>query len=357
MKKHYRKDNNCLNCGTLLSGKYCHNCGQENLEIKESFVHMVNHAVSDYFHFDHQFFHTLVPLFFKPGKLTNEYMAGKRMQYLHPVKMYIFISLVFFFLYFKKDSNEKKEVEVKKTTTEKASIVRDSVKNALSKIPNLTEKQREDIEKKYAGSGKKPAKKSVDEDEEDGSIFNTDYDKTIQSYEDYLKQQSKLTADERDNFIERYAVKKNIEWKKQGKSGREIKEVFFESFKHNIPKLMFVLLPFFALMFRLAFYKNRKYFVEHLIFTIHLHCFLFSLLAINILTNFILPETWSGVRGWITFATTVAITLYIYRSLKTVYKRSRFRTITKMLGMSVVYFAIVIIGFMSLLAITAVTAI
>jgi hypothetical protein len=100
MKKHYRHENNCLNCGTTLEGKYCHNCGQENLEIKETFGHMMNHAISDYFHFDHQFFHTLKPLFFKPGYLTNEYMAGRRAQYLHPVKMYIFISLVYFLLFF-----------------------------------------------------------------------------------------------------------------------------------------------------------------------------------------------------------------------------------------------------------------
>src|SRR5476651_1803657 len=101
MKKHYRAENDCLNCGATLQGKFCHVCGQENLEIKESFGHMMNHAISDYFHFDYQFFHTLKPLFFKPGLLTNEYMAGRRVQYLHPVKMYIFISLVYFLLFFK----------------------------------------------------------------------------------------------------------------------------------------------------------------------------------------------------------------------------------------------------------------
>src|ERR1700761_4733457 len=100
MEKHYRKENNCLNCGATLQGKFCHNCGQENLQIKESFGHMMNHAVSDYFHFDHQFFHTLKPLFFQPGRLTSEYMAGHRVQYLHPVKMYIFISVVYFLVLF-----------------------------------------------------------------------------------------------------------------------------------------------------------------------------------------------------------------------------------------------------------------
>ena len=69
MKKHYRDEDDCLNCGVALQGKFCHTCGQENLQIKESFGHVLNHAVSDYFHFDHQFFHTLKPLFFKPGFL------------------------------------------------------------------------------------------------------------------------------------------------------------------------------------------------------------------------------------------------------------------------------------------------
>jgi hypothetical protein len=114
MKKHYRKENDCLNCGAMLTGKYCPNCGQENLEIHESFGHMMNHAISDYFHFDHQFFHTLRPLFLKPGYLTNQYMSGKRAQYLHPVKMYIFISIVYFLLLFQSGHSL---VDMHETTT------------------------------------------------------------------------------------------------------------------------------------------------------------------------------------------------------------------------------------------------
>src|SRR6202000_1478750 len=118
MKKHYRKENDCLNCGATLQGHYCHVCGQENLQIKESFGHMMNHAISDYFHFDHQFFHTLKPLLFQPGKLTNEYMAGRRAQYLHPVKMYIFISLIYFILLAKSNHNPIQIEDVDQTKTE-----------------------------------------------------------------------------------------------------------------------------------------------------------------------------------------------------------------------------------------------
>src|SRR6201989_1171381 len=124
MKKHYRKETDCLNCGAELQGKFCHVCGQENLQIRENFGHMMNHAISDYFHFDHQFFHTLKPLLFQPGKLTNEYMAGRRVQYLHPIKMYIFISLIFFILMFKHNQEEKKDDIKNLSNSEKAAILK-----------------------------------------------------------------------------------------------------------------------------------------------------------------------------------------------------------------------------------------
>src|ERR1700760_5009513 len=100
MKKHYRHEDNCLNCGTILQGHFCHNCGQENLEIKEGFGHVMTHTILDYLHFDHQFFGTIKPLLFKPGFLTVEYMTGRRVRYLHPIKTYIFISVVYFLLLF-----------------------------------------------------------------------------------------------------------------------------------------------------------------------------------------------------------------------------------------------------------------
>src|ERR1700733_8486574 len=151
MKKHYRQENNCLNCGTELQGKYCHVCGQENLEIKETFGHMMNHAISDYFHFDHQFFHTLKPLLFKPGFLTNEYMAGRRAQYLHPVKMYIFISIVYFLIVFQSahETVTTNNVSGKKPAdTQKAANVLDSASKAIDKNTNLSAQQKEALKKK-----------------------------------------------------------------------------------------------------------------------------------------------------------------------------------------------------------------
>ena len=62
-----RKENNCLNCNTKVVGRFCHHCGQENVEVKESAIEFIVHFVNDITHFDGKFFTTLKDLLFKPG--------------------------------------------------------------------------------------------------------------------------------------------------------------------------------------------------------------------------------------------------------------------------------------------------
>lgn len=341
MKKHYRHENDCLNCGTTLEGKFCHNCGQENLQIRENFGHMMNHAISDYFHFDHQFFHTLKPLLFEPGKLTNEYMAGRRMQYLHPIKMYIFISIVYFLLLFQSGRE--------KTTTANADgkpanveHILDSTKKEIEKNPALSAAQKKNLENKLKVKKKITSYGFATITDDDtvtdyghgkSGWFHPSTDDT--TYRQYVASQKKLPEDERDGFFQRQWNKKTLIYHE--KYGSIAGEVIIDEFKHNIPKMMFVLLPLFALILKIAFWKNKKYYVEHLIYSFHFHCFLFLFLTFMIALQLAIPDSW-GIMGWITFLATLYILWYIYRSLRTVYHRSRFRTISKMIGMSFMYF-------------------
>ncbi len=95
-----RKEKNCLNCGASVIGRYCHSCGQENIEPKETVWHFVSHFINDITHFDGKFFTTLKDLIFKPGFLSKEYVKGKRARYLNPIRMYLFTSFIFFFIFF-----------------------------------------------------------------------------------------------------------------------------------------------------------------------------------------------------------------------------------------------------------------
>lgn len=93
MKRELRNENDCLNCSATVAGRYCSQCGQENRDPRESFGELPYHFFSDFTHFDSKFFTTIKDLVLYPGFLTKEYIAGKRMHYLNPIRMYIFISL------------------------------------------------------------------------------------------------------------------------------------------------------------------------------------------------------------------------------------------------------------------------
>lgn len=95
-----RNYKNCLNCNAEVHGKYCHICGQENLEPTESLWHLITHFFNDITHFDGKFFSTLGLLLTRPGFLSAEYKMGRRQNYLNPVRMYIFSSFFFFLLFF-----------------------------------------------------------------------------------------------------------------------------------------------------------------------------------------------------------------------------------------------------------------
>ena len=85
----------CLNCKTELHGKYCHVCGQkatyEKLTIKEFILEYLNIA----FVWDTHLIKTLWKLISKPGFLTKEYISGKFIAYMHPLKLNMFLLFVF----------------------------------------------------------------------------------------------------------------------------------------------------------------------------------------------------------------------------------------------------------------------
>ena len=110
-----RKERNCLNCNAQVHGKYCHVCGQENLEPAESIWHLVTHFFNDITHFDGKFFSSLKLLILKPGFLSYEYKVGRRNNYLNPVRMYVFTSFLFFFIFF---SIFKTDGDLVKTTVD-----------------------------------------------------------------------------------------------------------------------------------------------------------------------------------------------------------------------------------------------
>ena len=123
----------CKNCSTEIEGQFCHFCGQRYHDHKESFGELAYEFVSDFLHFDSRFFKTVLPLIFQPGKLTKSYNEGKQRSQFHPIRLYLFSSFVYFFLFFA-FTNVEDQFENEGIINNKDALIIDSVKHLNLKI-------------------------------------------------------------------------------------------------------------------------------------------------------------------------------------------------------------------------------
>lgn len=86
----------CLNCNQKLLDQFCHHCGQENINVNLTFSELVRDFLGDMFTYDSRFYRTMLPLIFRPGFLTKEYFVGRRIRYVPPLRLYLFVSFILF---------------------------------------------------------------------------------------------------------------------------------------------------------------------------------------------------------------------------------------------------------------------
>lgn len=356
-----RKEKDCLNCGHVVEEHFCPHCGQENIVVKEDALHMVAHAIADYFHFEHKFFGTLRPLLFKPGQLTKEYVAGKRVSFIHPIRLYIFVSIVFFIFILGGKGKENKVTthkEAKTVATENIPKSRadsiqaeklKSVEEGLKYVP-IAGKLRDSILKE----AKQEIAKDTSNTTTDVNVFKRDKNKwksqwrikdtTVVAYE---KTQATLPKDKRDGFIKHYFIKRTIELNSYPNPA----EKFIEDMLHNVPKMMFLLLPLFALILKLVYINKGKYYYEHLIYSFHLHSAIFLSVLFTMLLQWLFGFVYD-ISAWLTFLCIIYITWYIYRSLRTFYGSTRWVTVLKLFFLSFAYNIVLSICFLIIIAIS-----
>jgi hypothetical protein len=243
-------------------------------------------------------------------------------------------------------------VKITETNPLRSEKVIDSLNSQIANNPKLTKEQKKAIQKEIEKYGGVKLTKDAKAKKGDNDNF-LGSSKGDTSYKQYIIAQQKLPESEKDGFLKRLFREKYFSYKQ--KYGERAKEVFIEDFKHNIPKMMFFVLPLYALIMKVAFWKSRKFYVEHLIYSFHLHCFLFLFSALIMIMYMIIPLKWQTLIAFINLLGFVGITWYAYRSLRAVYHRSRFRTISKMVGTTLMYSILITFCLASLLIVTALT--
>ncbi len=340
-----RKEKNCLNCNAVVYGKYCHICGQENVEPKESAWHLINHFFQDITHFDGKFFTSLKYLILKPGYLSREYMIGRRASHLNPVRMYVFASAFFFLIFFsifKFEPNESirttVDTGVSKTTVE--ALHEMDAKTYKKFIDQVVDN---DSAMQFAYDSAKYFKylDSLAKKGQAGFRFGPGNYKSKQEYD------SALAHGKNDNIFERALVYRQLAlYEKFHGDRKAMLAAFVEKLMHSLPQLLFVSLPLFALLLKLLYIRRKQfYYVNHAIFAIHLFVFVFIALLLVFGINKLEKTTGAGWLGYFSAIITLLIFFYNYKAMRNFYQQGRAKTITKFMLLHFVNFIFVLLLF------------
>jgi len=216
---------------------------------------------------------TLWTLVRHPGRLTREYLEGRRVRSLLPLRLYLSASVIYFLLL--------------------------SFFGAFTLKMSVNQKDLAGIDSARAELGLDSAKAKRNPIVAVGG-FDTKNGDTAGSngrFKSFIKKRAKRF---------------------DGMSGQQVVKFFNDAFIHYLPNTIFVLLPVFTALLYLLYRKTGRFFAEHLIFTLHIHAFAFIALMISLFT----PD-------WLDWIAPVWILFYLYFALKEVYGESRRRTLGK----------------------------
>ncbi len=321
----------CLNCETKFTGHFCPNCGQAFKEYDRPFGFIIYNFLGDFFAFDTRFFKTLFALMVKPGFLTKEYLEGRRVRYAPPFRIFVFVSFLLFLLlqiytnrglstvldHDLKDSNIGldstslvmadsiiSEATAELTPQEKMAV--DSMKEkSINLVDNLT----------IGGENNK-----IDM----GSLKDTrDLRKALNNYAEELEVKLENETDPQNQ----------ADLRKYIRLCRSPESAMAKILKY-ISYAFFLLLPIFALLMKLVYIRRKQNFMRHLVFSIHIHSFIFLVLTLILgMFFFVEGENMLKLSGYII----LLIPIYIIIAIKKVYGQSVRKVIAKFFVVSFLY--------------------
>jgi hypothetical protein len=343
----------CMNCGTELQGPFCHYCGQPDKNLMRFFPVLMRELLSDFLDFDSRFTRTLKPLLFKPGKLTRDYLDGRRFRYVPPLRLYIFSSLIFFFLAAVLAGDAIKvgdgDVDITNDKTgftiqiddDEEEDLREALEGLDSIEPGLADQVTETIKQAQAENESREADGEGGEDHEDGINING---------KPWDRETNPFIVGWLPDFVNDWINDEIEESPQKGKAIEANPDLFKDKVFDVLPATMFVLLPIVALLFKIWYLFAKKYYVEHLIFALHNHSFIFVVALIMLLLNTFAVWQDPTEQGqltrtidWINTMIACWIPVYMLISLKRVYQQGWPMTCAKFSLIGISY--MVLLGF------------
>jgi len=376
----------CLNCGHPLdiSDKYCPNCSQANSTKKLTLKDFFDEFFSSLINYDSKLLTTLYALLLRPGRITKDYVNGKRVTYTNPFRFLLSLAFLYFLMFtynnrfsnldeaaknfdgtimngpisFDLDSGnlEVDSVALEKQS-EKAIKTLDSLKNVnpdimagLKKFDSIkTDDPEMSSQLNYLDSlgvfmqGVSEKKKQKDSfmDTDPAGYFKSlekksgmdAFTKKAEFFGLYIKKDTLYNFEQAmTNYnIEESTTNKmafnfsNSIWKVMSQPGTWINDTI-----SKLPFIIFFFLPVFTVFISLVYIRNNYTYTDHLIFSFHNQSLLFILLILSLTLDTIFDINSSGIFLLI-------FGFYLYKAMRKFYGQGRFKTIVKYIFLNTIF--------------------
>jgi len=299
----------CLNCQAPLHGNFCAQCGQEAKDIRRPFYYLIKDAFQTVFELDGRTWRTLLALFTKPGYLSHEYVSGRRTRFMPPLRLFLTISIVFFLLVslFTSIQSFRAAIIEQNQAAASASVI------SVEVAPNAN------------------AEEIPEEIPEEMIAFVDDFsfpffsEQRNQNLRRFMRNQAQVNYD---------------------KIRQDPGDFFYGSLDY-ITIFILLMMPLLALIQKILYFRSKRFYVEHLILTLHNHAFI--ILAV-FLANVISVIESSGYQ-FITVAAAIAnfaigawVFIYLFLSLRNYFGQGYFITLIKFITMAIIYTVVTAAG-------------
>ena len=302
----------CKNCQTTFDGNYCPVCGQGVKDLEKPFGFIFINFVGDMFAFDSRFFRTSGALLFRPGYLTHQFFEGKRVRYATPTRLFILSSFILFFL-LQVYSNRILNNVLDTPVTENVAASTDSVH------PAYTDSLHAEINSRLDSTSVVLP----------GMTINLD---AFANKENLREGLVELSDQMEEKLINEEDPEEKSKIREQIRLLRSPEQAIAKILKY-MSWAFFLLLPVFALILKLFYIRRRYYYIRHLLFSIHLHTFIFIIYIIIVSLHLLLPV----VPAFISLILILFIPIYFVIALKRFYGQNIIKVILKFIGISMMY--------------------
>ena len=315
----------CENCGALLTGRWCSQCGQAAIDYRRSFRHVIVDVLDSFLNWDSKFFATIGWLIARPWHLTNQFLAGRRVPYVHPLRLYLLVSILFFFVinYWAKSihadpsklsADDRADIAAELNDPDIPPAVKARIRGALE-AKGRTQPEAQTSPSPQTAVTPQPSVIGSPAPSVTSPSPSGDFRPLVQF--------DKPPSDKFEKWLEQRAKEK------MGEHGSKM-ALFITTLFSNLPYMMLCCIPLFALVLKVLYVRKRIFYIDHLVYALHIHSFAYLAIMLIVLITIGLNRSIPGTfAGWIIAALWITFATQIFLSIRRVYRQGWFFTVFK----------------------------